>query len=60
MAGAALGLAVATGLGEHIYGLRGPVVVLAAKIGFGALAAAIAGLGIRRILRHRRRLDDSA
>jgi hypothetical protein len=54
MFGAALGLAVATGLAEHLYGLRGPGVVLAAKIGFAGLAAAIAGLGVRRILRHRR------
>ena len=54
LAGAALGLAVATGLAEHLYGLRGAGIVLAAKVGFGAAALVLAGLGVRRILRHRR------
>jgi hypothetical protein len=47
-----IGLAVATGLAEHIYGLRGPTVVWIAKIGFLALATFLAALGVRRILRH--------
>ena len=52
LASVVIGLAVATGLAEHIYGLRGPTVVWIAKIGFLALAAFLAALGVRRILRH--------
>ena len=55
LAAAAIGLAVATGLAEHIYGLRGPTVVWIAKIGFVALAAFLAALGARRVHRHRLR-----
>lgn len=55
LASAVIGLAVATGLAEHIYGLRGPAVVRIAKIGFLALAAFLAALGTRRIRRHRPR-----
>ncbi len=51
--GLALALAAATGLAEHIYGLRGPGVVMAAKVGFFVAATAIGGLGLRRIRRHR-------
>ncbi len=48
----ALGLAVATGLAEHLYGLHGPGVVLAVKVGLGVVAIAVAVLGLRRIRRH--------
>jgi len=48
----AIGFAVATGLAEHLYGLRGPGVVLAAKLGFGLVAVVIGVKGIRRIRRH--------
>jgi len=50
----AVGLALATGLSEHLYGLRGPTVVLAAK---GVIAIVAVGLGLtgfRRIRRYRR------
>ncbi len=53
LVGLSVGLAAATGFAEHLYGLRGPGVVLAAKVGFLVAAAAIGGLGLRRILRHR-------
>ena len=46
-------LAVATGLAEHLYGLRGPPVVLAAKVGMVVVAVAVGGLGVRRIRRNR-------
>lgn len=55
LAGFALALAVATGLAEHLYGLRGPGAVLAAKLGFGLAALALIGLGVRRVRRHRQR-----
>lgn len=51
--GVALAFAVGTGLAEHLYGLRGPEVVLAAKAGIGIAAVIIGALGVRRILRHR-------
>lgn len=54
LAAAVIGLAVATGLAEHLYGLRGPAVVLIAKIGFIGLAVVSAALGARRVRRHRR------
>jgi len=54
LAAAVIGLAVATGLAEHLYGLRGPAVVLIAKIGFVGLAVVSAALGARRVRRHRR------
>jgi hypothetical protein len=47
----ALGLAVATGLAEHLYGLRGPGVVLVAKIGIGLMAVVLGAMGVRRIRR---------
>lgn len=50
----ALGLAVAAGLAEHLYGLHGPGVVLAVKIGLGGGAVAVAVLGLSRIRRRRR------
>ena len=53
LVGTALVLAVATGLAEHLYGLRGPAVVLGAKVGFGSVALALLGLGLRRVLRAR-------
>jgi hypothetical protein len=53
LAAAALGLAVATGLAEHLYGLNGPTVVIGIKIGLAIAAAALASLGLRRIVRHR-------
>ncbi len=49
--GAALGLAVATGLAEHLYGLRGPAIVLTVKVAVGLVAVIIGSAGIRRILR---------
>lgn len=48
-----LGLAVATGLAEHIYGLRGPTVVLAAKVVIGLVAIGLGIMGIRRVRRFR-------
>jgi hypothetical protein len=50
----ALAFAVGTGLAEHLYGLRGPGVVLAAKVCIGVAAFSIGALGVRRVLRHRR------
>ncbi len=50
---AALGLAVATGVAEHLYGLRGPAVVLVAKAGIALLAIGLGAMGIRRIVRFR-------
>jgi len=52
LAALAIGLALATGLAEHLYGLRGPGVVLAAKLGFGLVAAVIGVRGVRRIQRY--------
>jgi len=52
LAALALGLAVATGLAEHVYGLRGPGVVLAAKLGLGLVAVFVGVKGVRRIQRH--------
>jgi hypothetical protein len=54
LAAAVIGLAVATGLAEHLYGLRGSGVVWVAKIGFSALAVVLAVFGGQRIRRHRR------
>jgi len=52
LAAVAIGLAVATGLAEHLYSLRGPGAVLAAKVGFGLVAVVIGIRGVRRIQRH--------
>ncbi len=60
LAALAIGLAVATGLAEHLYGLRGPGVVLAAKVGFGLVAVVIGVRGIRRIQRHPNRQPSSS
>ena len=49
----AIGLAVVTGLAEHLYGLRGPGVVLVAKIGIALIAVALGAVGVRRIRRYR-------
>jgi hypothetical protein len=51
--GVALGIAAATGLAEHLFGLRGPEVVLAAKLCIGFCAAVVVVKGFRRIQRHR-------
>jgi hypothetical protein len=51
--GVALGIAAATGLAEHLFGLRGPGVVLAAKLCIGFCAAVVAVKGFRRIQKHR-------
>jgi hypothetical protein len=59
LAALAIGFAIATGLAEHLYGLRGSGAVLAAKIAFGLLALVVGSLGIRRIHRHRRRIHIS-
>jgi len=50
---AAFALAIATGLAEHLFGLRGPGVVLTAKLCFGFCAVVVGVKGFRRILRHR-------
>jgi hypothetical protein len=55
-----LGFAVATGLVEHIYGLRGPVIVTVGKLGFALLAVAFGFRGARRIQRHRQSQISSA
>jgi len=60
LAALAIGLAVATGLAGHLYGLRGPGVVLAAKVGFGLVAVVIGVRGIRRIQRHPNRQPSSS
>jgi hypothetical protein len=52
LAALAIGFAVATGLAEHLWGLRGPAVVLAAKLGFGLVAVVIGLKGVRRIRRY--------
>jgi hypothetical protein len=53
--GATIGFTVATGLAEHLYGLKGPGAVLIAKVGFALVAVVIGVKGIRRIRRHRSR-----
>jgi len=60
LAALAVGLAAATGLAEHLYGLRGPGVVLGAKLGFGLVAVVIGFKGVRRIQRHRGRQTASS
>jgi hypothetical protein len=52
LVGLAIGFAVATGLAEHLWGLRGPTVVLAAKLSFVLVAVVISFKGVRRIWRH--------
>jgi hypothetical protein len=52
---AALGGAVATGLAEHLYGLRGAGVVLGAKLVFVLIAVAVGFMGVRRIRRFQQR-----
>lgn len=54
LAAVAVGIAVVGGLAEHLYGLRGPGVVGAAKVGLAIVAIAVAGFGVRRVLRFRR------
>jgi hypothetical protein len=44
-------LAVATGLADHIYGLRGREVVLAVEVAAAALAVVVGAAGVRRIVR---------
>jgi hypothetical protein len=60
LAALGLGFAVATGLVEHIYGLRGPVIVTVGKLGFALLAVAFGFRGARRIQRHRQSQISSA
>jgi hypothetical protein len=50
----ALALAVLGGLAEHLYGLHGPSVVTAVKIGLVTVIVAVAALGVRRVVRFRR------
>ncbi len=50
----ALALALATGLAEHLFGLRGPEVVMAAKIGIALVAVGLGTMGVRRVRRHRK------
>jgi len=51
--GVSIALATASGLAEHLFGLRGPGVVLTAKLCLGFCAVAVGIKGFRRILRHR-------
>ncbi len=51
LAALALALAVATGLAEHVFGLRGPGVVSAAKLGFSWSPWRLESLGVRRFRR---------
>jgi hypothetical protein len=53
LTGIAIAIAVATGIAEHLFGLRGPGAVLAAKLCFGSGAVVVAVKGLRRIQRHR-------
>jgi len=57
--GVALLLATATGLAEHLFGLRGPGVALIAKLCFGFGAVFVGVKGFRRVLRHRNRLKTN-
>jgi hypothetical protein len=52
LAAVMLGLGVATGLAEHLYGLRGATMVTVGKLGFGLAALLIGGFGVKRIVRH--------
>ncbi len=58
LAGVVVGLATATGLAEHLYGLRGSGVVGIAKVGFIAAAAALTLLGVGRVRRFGRQSSD--
>jgi hypothetical protein len=49
----AFALAIATGLAEHLFGLKGPGFVLAAKLCFGLGAIVVGVRGLRRIQKHR-------
>jgi hypothetical protein len=53
LASLAIAFAAATGVAEHLYGLKGPGAVLIAKGGFALVAVAIGIKGIRRIRRHK-------
>ncbi len=59
LAAVALGLAAATGLAEHLSALSGPGAVVAVKLAIVGIALALAALGVRRILRHRRTATTS-
>lgn len=59
LAGMVVGLATATGLAEHLYGLRGSAVVGAAKAGFVGATAVLVLLGVGRIRRFRRRASSA-
>ena len=50
---AALAFAVATGLAEHLFGLRGPAVVMVAKVGIALMTIGLGTMGVRRIRRFR-------
>ena len=50
----ALVLALATGIAEHIFGLRGPRVVLVVKICLGFAAIVVGSTGVRKIWRHQK------
>jgi lysylphosphatidylglycerol synthetase-like protein (DUF2156 family) len=52
---AAVMLAAITGLAEHLYGLRGPTVVLVAKLAMAGAAVCLGYFGTRRINRYRSR-----
>ncbi len=60
LAALALAFAVATGLVEHIYGLRGPTFVHFGKLGFSFVAVFLGFMGVRRIQRHGRAPAASA
>jgi hypothetical protein len=57
--GFALILATATGLAEHLFGLKGQGIVLTAKIFFGSAAIIFGVKGVRRILRYRLRIEQT-
>lgn len=53
LAGIALGAAVATGLAEQLFGLRGPAAVQVAKLVLTGSAVGLTILGLRRVRRYR-------
>ena len=59
LAAVAFAFGIATGLVEHIFGLKGPTVVLVGKVGFTAVALMFGVFGVGRIRRHRRTAGSS-
>jgi hypothetical protein len=52
LVGVTLGAAVATGLAEQLFGLRGPAAVLVAKLVFTCSAVVLMVFGVRRVVGH--------